>query len=92
MEGSNSSLRANQGDNIRKVYITDSPVAEDIEYNYVSSDIEEDFDKQEPENTEELMPPEPDMTEVDELAKEAQYQSSLQDRLQKATLEDSDIR
>ena len=99
------------------MYISDSPVHDDnIEYNYVSSDVEEDLNKSEKivkrvktpglptmqkrkENTNNTVidkkgsrtnsvtePPQ-ELSEEDELAKEAQYQRELQDRLQNTSLE-----
>lgn len=90
-----------KGNDVRKVYISDSPVIEDpIEYNYVSSDIEEEEldrsgvkptvlpTKGKQEMPVDSTPPQPGMSEVEELAKEAEYQKELQDRLQKASLDD----
>ena len=80
--------------NIRKVYISDSPVAEDaVEYNYVSSDIDDDngdasIKMTRPKDSPANMTSQPSLSEVDELAKEAEYQRELQDRLQKASIED----
>lgn len=96
------SKETNTEQNIRKIYISDSPVAEDaVEYNYVSSDIDDDLDdhtsaamktprsvqSKTKEQKVDMAPP-PDLSEVDELAKEAEYQRELQDRLQKTSLEE----
>lgn len=86
---------------VNKVYISDSPVADDsLEYGYVNSDVEDELgnpnlpivnqqatftNKNSPASS---MPPQPDLSEVDELAKEAEYQRDLQDRLQNATIAD----
>ena len=88
--------QSDTAENINKVYISDSPVNDDnIEYNYVSSDIEDDIEHspsvKQPPLTEPMvaeMPPQPDTSEADELAKEAEYQRELQERLQNTTLED----
>ena len=88
--------QSDSAENVRKVYISDSPVNDDnIEYNYVNSDIEDELEPthrdHQPALSEPMvadMPPQPDMSEVEELAKEAAYQRELQERLQKATLED----
>lgn len=90
-------------ENVRKIYISDSPVIDDnIEYEYVSSDIEDELEpshrtKNQPSHNkqpvasaalEPVMAPQPDLSEVDELAKEAEYQRELQERLQQTTLDD----
>ena len=71
--------------NIRKVYISDSPVEDTVEYSYVSSDVEDDsyLLRQRDMNTN------GEMNDVDELAKEGEYQRQLQDRLQKTNIDDS---
>lgn len=95
-------MEPNNDDNVRKVYISDSPVEDNVEYNYVSLDVEEELQKTEKIVTREktpapvlnnhaetdgVMAPHRDLvTEEDELAKEAEYQRELQDRLQKASI------
>lgn len=96
--------------NVRRVYISDSPVLDDqIEYNYVSSDVEDDIidsgtkikGRQKtpaapnhitngPESVTVMAPAQDSgpLTEEDELAREAQYQKELQDRLEKVTVEE----
>lgn len=103
---------------VRKVYVSDSPVHDDnIEYNYVSSDIEDDLEKSDkivnrlktpgpqsmrgrrqktnnsvngPQKTIVKEPaPAVEMSEEDELAKEAQYQKELQERLQQTNLDEN---
>lgn len=81
--------------NIRKVYISDSPVAEDtVEYNYVSSDIEDEAgsslndmkDSSLLQNKDAVDNMTSTFNDVDELSQEAEYQRELQNRLQKSSL------
>jgi len=71
---------------VQKVYISDSPTLDDqVEYNYVNSDFEEDISDEKTDHQEESIGDE------DELAKEAKYQQELQQRLSKTALNDKTL-